>query len=904
MVLPFKSLGKPPPNQPETFFATKTYVSPRYLRTMRTANPYHPHLPYAIKDLSYQGVLFGRLQQDIQIQPLLMQNNQYMYELQPSLMRKWYDLENALTAITGMLLTATKADTFALDFDSGTLPKDCGYLRAHKSAEIARVAALKSRDAFHNLAAFASWAFFRCGMLSSWKHKEKMDVEITPYNRGTHALTIYLKQKLHWLSDRENACFIDHFMGSDICSLTAPRVGCVIPAYPPLDYFTENTATFATHLAVEGMPLFIDFGDVRHSLDRPTLDLVNRYKPDLRLLIPLYRAKLPSHLALSLHDEEPPYDEDPPFDDPPPYGVTAFFDEREKENQAKPLNRIEQSKLARRNELAARLVILDSSKLYVWQYVGKFLCRTQKPLLHKARRTIWKRFTRSQGKYDPYRDEWDFAYDFGLTQDQPEYEAPGYGDQEGEHHEILLPSEGEAALEVDTNSGPIVLHDSTEDLCQAFSNIVHDSLPAAPCPDPSPSIFAAMDLLRFRFSFNIDFPPSTEPHDYGKILKYIGYVNSFNPKLHPGLPKPSISPSTETHIPESYRANVEIFIEAVTLNIRNPYRLTSSVPVPGPHNPPIREYVFPGPQSNVIVEYSLVLHEIPIIFADEDPGKRFVQNSKTEQFYVFNLQLPHQPTVFDDIRLAVRSALTVQQVRRQDFGPDLPSIVRTMVNHGIPFQLLKPSATKPDLSPAIPHRLSRYRKEPFKPIWLDYADYAATRDDFLRGPRGHLALMEGGLLWRLAINVVNADSVFQDLGGYDYFYRCHDIDHYFCGERLTVSEIELLIGSYHIFNQGMSYTSLRLGHSSYCFPKDGTKYYGASWWPKPSAWNGSCFDIGCWSPRAETWYQERLRRYTGSEQTLVKHSAWKSSHLRAFKDTPKLINAAELWALEEVLTPT
>lgn len=407
----------------------------------------------------------------------------------------------------------------------------------------------------------------------------------------------------------------------------------------------------------------------------------------------------------------------------------------------------------------------------------------------------------------------------------------------------------------------------------------------SPVPN-SPHLFHVMDLLQHRFSFRDPNPSHYQRDaakstiDYDWVLKTIGYNNG----------RASVYKEQPFHIPVQHLASVKQLIDDVLLDQQSHF---SELPRNVSHLTP------------VTVQIHEVQHYIPKVWVAGVPGN-YVQPERTEEFTLYQLVVAFSdPTaVREPWILSVRSALTVLHVMREDFGADVATIVKTMVRHGIPFELLVPKfpTSPPHLAPTTLHTLSSIRREPFKMTYLDYLDYTTARDTFLRGPRGHLALRFGGLVWRLALDVVDTSKLYDELEEYDFKYDRDDGCGWFGGERLTVQEIEIIVGSYHLFSEGKLLALLR-PHLSYRLGVDGRGYTSLSWWPKPVSWSGSALDIGCWSIRAEAWYQDRLQeiREKDGHKMLVRHRDW-DLKLKVWHKTAKFINKSEKAAAEYLST--
>lgn len=92
-----------------------------------------------------------------------------------------------------------------------------------------------------------------------------------------------------------------------------------------------------------------------------------------------------------------------------------------------------------------------------------------------------------------------------------------------------------------------------------------------------------------------------------------------------------------------------------------------------------------------------------------------------------------------------------------------------------------------------------WRHAGFKPSPLDLAAYEAKRAGFLKSDRGRVALQMGGIVWRLALEVISPGTVFLD---YDMAVSSGCMD----GEsqenweaRLTADELEIVCGVYKVF---------------------------------------------------------------------------------------------------------
>jgi hypothetical protein len=153
--------------------------------------------------------------------------------------------------------------------------------------------------------------------------------------------------------------------------------------------------------------------------------------------------------------------------------------------------------------------------------------------------------------------------------------------------------------------------------------------------------------------------------------------------------------------------------------------------------------------------------------------------------------------------LVIQDPTSVLEILRRNLGPKMESVVNFLVHSGIPFNTVIASNTYPPpprlrLSPPVGLGM---RLRNFSPNPEEYRLYEKARDDFLGSSFGRVALLKGGIVWRLAKEVVPISEVFngptqlaRDFGqlvlttGGDYM-----IDDDFSDEQL-----DLILGLYHI----------------------------------------------------------------------------------------------------------
>lgn len=131
-------------------------------------------------------------------------------------------------------------------------------------------------------------------------------------------------------------------------------------------------------------------------------------------------------------------------------------------------------------------------------------------------------------------------------------------------------------------------------------------------------------------------------------------------------------------------------------------------------------------------------------------------NTMTRPFPdLFVFKFPDTPSV--SWQLAVMTAHHALFVCRLDSNFDQYQVARRLVEEGVPFRTL---ALLPALScepecfwfPFIPIRREGYVFGP-----RDFFEYEQNRAVVLRGPRARAALLRGGILWRLTVDILSVD---------------------------------------------------------------------------------------------------------------------------------------------------
>ena len=153
----------------------------------------------------------------------------------------------------------------------------------------------------------------------------------------------------------------------------------------------------------------------------------------------------------------------------------------------------------------------------------------------------------------------------------------------------------------------------------------------------------------------------------------------------------------------------------------------------------------------------------------------------------------------------------------------------------------------------------------------------------LNSPRGRAALKEGGIVWRLAMEDLQQDAIFN--GPTEMRSQVFITDGLECyDDVLTDQELEIICGVYYVGT----------GHDNQASHK--------SWWPKAAQFAN--WDLGWWTPVQEQWYQQRKALILEGKADLKNGTQWRASLkvTRAYTKTMKKVEAtASSWFDKYVL---
>lgn len=156
--------------------------------------------------------------------------------------------------------------------------------------------------------------------------------------------------------------------------------------------------------------------------------------------------------------------------------------------------------------------------------------------------------------------------------------------------------------------------------------------------------------------------------------------------------------------------------------------------------------------------------------------------------------------------LAVTDPVTAVQCYRETWGSSKRQLARSLLDLGIPFNTYGPSPS-PVPEPVV-YKLRKLGEKP-DGVWdhHDYTEYEQRVSTFLRLPHGRAALRRGGLVWRLAKEVLGRTGNDSALAGPSpqvcQFGRSVTFDasrETVWDDALSIDEFDLICGVYLVYS--------------------------------------------------------------------------------------------------------
>jgi hypothetical protein len=384
----------------------------------------------------------------------------------------------------------------------------------------------------------------------------------------------------------------------------------------------------------------------------------------------------------------------------------------------------------------------NGAPVFYWEeHLTGFRIRTRVP--HRDVYEIWGRYANSQKRYDSLVDEWDICTEF-----DPDAIAPDYDDDEDDDIDAGTPFQTQQLQthapdtavweEVSPNYQQESLSASIQDTGETFDNIV--------C-----------------YRYGLSIPPG--------LYQRLNLVSQPELKDTRRILANERAPLLDAHLAEAIRDLVQCLIDIAKGPAKS---IPSSLWDLNQHNH----------------RYLSSRRDLVISIREKDTDQGIVYLLTTNQ-------LPPERNV--QWTIVLEDAATALECVRRRWGPHFIDVANELYTRGYPFstRLVGP---QPLTTPRPAINILGYRPKGYNPLPCDYAAYEALRDSFLATPRARAALLKGGIVWRLAkevvpeVTVVNGPSSESLLTG--RAFRCDE--QYLWDDELTEEELNLICGVYKV----------------------------------------------------------------------------------------------------------
>lgn len=733
------------------------------LRTVDWIRNEHPYMMLIPTHKPFYYPLFDRLDvEEFNVPVKRTEDNAWV--LEPNLVTRWVSLERNLRAMLYAMLELCGGALPRL-FQFWAFPKRCGYESQYSCCRHAQIIAIRSRDAFVPLIAAVTL------MLLLLRERELL---IKDFRWRDKVLS---KTQIHpqWLAALESSAAGDFSLqrvGGIIDLKTCEFRGILhLITELPLDLYLcwgiyEDRPT---HLHPFVAPLLPSPDEVRE------LSVVSVSRRHIsKTHDPRDSTPLPPNNTMLLSKSYPPvekYSGQKVGED-----LHAFFARREDADLLKASREPPQQHQSRmqRLENAAKGAVpgRKGARVYVWENVDGF--RVRKAVCRGDCESVWYDYGPKQRKYDSFRDEWDLCSEFDPS------DAPCYDDESDNDNNSVV--DGEASGEEGNDTAPpfILLPDDTS----LDHNEGHYS--------------STVDLQRVlvRHSvYNYDtfnFMDTIEDRVYYRFgFHSIGIVAPPAKQIKWRMAREMLGNGRWSEYLQLYGVDPSAKDQDAICNFFGYVSASNNI-----SDMPVELYDLCHPDTHLQALFTKVRLRYAVL-----QGK------------TYQLIRPVRCENVEDAQfeLGLTSAATTLEILRHEWGPDLISIAKQLLDRGIPFNLfIHASIGKPTC-----HFLPRYaglgyRSSNYRPDVVDYEAYEVERNRFLMSARGRAALLAGGLIARLARDVVSYEDVFY--GPSDGFEQ-----HGFClsdekhpdfalwDDCLTEDEQDLICGVYRI-DTGKSFT--------------------------------------------------------------------------------------------------
>jgi hypothetical protein len=876
--LPSAVVSSPASNRPDDF------CKPRLLNDDNVYLAFYPRQPIR------RGPLFSVLavsNDDLSksINTDVTGRGEPMFILDPSIRARWRNLETSLREVIHTLYSSHPKIKFFPTLSHPRLPFEHGYDEAHKTQELTLHCAKKSLAAFTLLAAFTTF------VLSLWLTENEDDC---------------LDAAFKVLTDRPDSLprvWLQYLKDSIICNFSPGlRPGAFLNPY------VTFWGAFLGQFTRAGVPFWLLWGKVQR-LENVADSGIGFYFPPLKYIeraqgrtLAFSETVLPHEhtYTATLGDDTPAFDPtldlptaDVGFDDghglqnfaldnpdafvnnanpdePPPAapgvdrtaGVEAGSGQRAGESWEEFYQRMsdqlrlrkEREDAKERNtreqlEKAAQTGPSNKSVTFLWEkdpVVNTFYRRTR--LTKDDAYSEWKYYTPYQRFFWPHKNQWDLCPQLPAC---PEGQVPididdsDDGSDDEEYPDITPSSQNQLVRHTHAPVGPVML--------QAVRDITMRDLE----PEDSTYRFVSLTLAQY-------------------LRRRHGFVSSagqsWNPELH----------ATGKLCLAQQRLDLAAknLLHDEDASTEHPDVQTSIVDFHNTALGPTKSYIqLPGAWDiSRVAAFSLSCNMRSL-------DLRRVSSAIDKDKVLYILGPPRGSRDRSPWFVATTSASTVLLVYRSRWRT-MYQIGQGLLDLGIAFHtVVEREWEQQPVKKSLRSRTKGLGSRPhgFSPTREDLVAYQSARGDILRSGYGRSIRLLGGIVGRLAAEVVPDYDVLDGPNLVDVQVVGRHGNIVFVDDAVGEEQLDIVSGVYVVkspFN-----------------PHDAQAVH-LSWFPKHGTWKVSGLAGDQWLPLAEEWYQRRLLAFNNGTFKLEGGTAWKSSLKRSRPFTEGICTASERLAAE------
>ena len=178
-----------------------------------------------------------------------------------------------------------------------------------------------------------------------------------------------------------------------------------------------------------------------------------------------------------------------------------------------------------------------------------------------------------------------------------------------------------------------------------------------------------------------------------------------------------------------------------------------------------------------------------------------IQKKNTDQGVIYLIRTNKLPAANNvQWALVLEDPATALECLRRHWGPHFVDIANQLCSRGHPFSTCIPGPS-PIAQPRPPIISLGYRSKGYIPLPCDYAAYEGLRNKFLATPRGRAALLKGGIIWRLAREIIPEVAVLtgpsSEASTTGQALACEG--QYLWDDQLSEEELDLISGVYKVY---------------------------------------------------------------------------------------------------------